>query len=236
MGARGLEWFLWTYCKAVAVVLFCAEPRELRLRVTDSSPCRHMSGPSLTREGELFELNVAVGEQEVISLGPVPRRFPPPLLMGYAKEKKSRLSLRFLAGRWMIRGAYSRKDWLCQGRMAKQGREAGLPSLRLRQGKPAFAKASENPSTQGVQGKKKGPAKGRVFGSSCLRYCYGKASRPSLRLRQAGLRAKKNKTRSTQSDVRDECSCLSQSYRTRCPDSIGISESGPYLDACSDSK
>ena len=156
----------------------------------------------------------------------------PPLLMGYAKEKKSRLSLCFLAGRWMIRGVHSRKDWLCQGRMAKQGREAGLPSLRLRQGKPAFAKASENPSTQGVQGKKKGPAKGRVFGSSCLRYCYGKASRPSLRLRQAGLRAKKNKTRSTQSDVRDECSCLSQSYRTRCPDSIGISESGPSLDAC----
>ena len=135
MGAWGLEWFLWTYCKAVAVVLFCAEPRELRLRVTDSSPCRHMSGPSLTREGELFELNVAVGEQEVISLGPVPRRFPPPLLMGYAKEKKSRLSLCFLAGRWMIRGVHSRKDWLCQGRMAKQGREAGLPSLRLRQGK-----------------------------------------------------------------------------------------------------
>ena len=59
----------------------------------------------------------------------------PPLLMGYAKEKKSRLSLCFLAGRWMIRGVHSRKDWLCQGRMAKQGREAGLPSLRLRQGK-----------------------------------------------------------------------------------------------------
>ena len=63
MGARGLEWFLWTYCKAVAVVLFCAELRELRLRVTDSSPCRHMSGPSLTREGELFELNVGVGSR-----------------------------------------------------------------------------------------------------------------------------------------------------------------------------
>ena len=46
----------------------------MRLGVTDSSPSRYKSGPSLTREGELFELNVGVGEQEVVFLGSVPRR------------------------------------------------------------------------------------------------------------------------------------------------------------------
>ena len=93
---------------------------------------------------------------------------------------------------------------------------ASLPSLMLRQGKRKSVHARS-------AGKKERAGKGRVFGSSCLRYRYGKA----------GLCAKKNKTRSTQSDVRDEYSRLSQSDCTRCPDSIGISESGPSLDASS---
>ena len=94
----------------------------------------HPPTPSLTREGELSELNVGVGEQGVVFLGSVPRRFSPPS-NGYAKAKRSRLSLRFFGRALDDQGVYSRKVWLCQGLVAKQGGEAGLPSLRLRQGR-----------------------------------------------------------------------------------------------------
>ena len=94
----------------------------------------HPPTPSLTREGELSDLNVGVGEQEVVFLGSVPRRFSPPF-NGYAKAKRSRLSLRFFGRALDDQGVYSKENWLCQGLMAKQGGEAGLPSLRLRQGR-----------------------------------------------------------------------------------------------------